>query len=118
MIVKEGVKELINEYFKIDLLDSWPMTEDAKENIIKTFTYAWEHHQTIQSISKQLQNSNLSAIRDRIIKQLASDYNAFPVRLGPYKKDLQKEAVDHKMSLHRYMLHIVKHRNTNQITVR
>jgi hypothetical protein len=108
--LNNGIRELINEYFKIDVLDEWPMTPETKENIIKTFTYAWERHQSVKSVAKQLQHSNLSELRDRIIKQIGSDYNPFPIRLGVLKSKLQQEACTAKLSLHRYILVTLKQR--------
>lgn len=108
--LNNGVRELINEYFKIDVLDEWPMTLETKENIIRTFTYAWERHQSVKSVAKQLQHSNLSELRDKIIKQIGSNYNPYPIRLGVLKPALQQEACAKNMSLHRYILHIAKNR--------
>lgn len=112
--VKEGVKELIIEYFKTDVLKSEPLTRENRLNIIETFTYCYNHHLSIQAIAKQLQNSNLSEIRDRIIKRMGSNYNPYPLRLGELKPLLQIEAMEHKKSLHGYLLSIVRERHERQ----
>ncbi len=41
---KQGVKDLITEYFKIEILDVEPLTDEMRENIIATFTYAYNNH--------------------------------------------------------------------------
>lgn len=107
-VVKEGVKELIEEYFKIKILDIEPLTDDTRENIIATFTFAYNHHKSIQSVCKELQHSNLSELRDRIIKRLGSNYNPYPLRLGTIKPVLQKEATGNNKSLHGWLLSILR----------
>lgn len=106
--VKEGVKELILEYFKVDVLDKEPLGEDTRANIIATFTFAYNRHQSIKSICKELQHSNLSEVRDRIIKRMGSNYAPFPIRLGTIKPQLQREAVDSDKSLHGLVLSILR----------
>lgn len=113
--VKEGVRDLIIEYFKTDVLKSEPLTRENKENIIQTFTYAWAQHMSIQAICKELQNSNLSKIRDGIIKRMGSNYNPFPLRLGVLKPELQIEAMEHNKSLHGYLLSIFRERHQKQV---
>lgn len=109
-ILSEGIKDLINEYFKVDVLECIPMTEDTRQNIIATFTYCYNNHMSVKSVAKQLQHSNLSELRDRIIKRMGSNYNPFPVRLGSLKPDLQKEACAKRISLHRHVWLLLRDR--------
>lgn len=108
--VKEGVRELIYEYFKVDVLEEEPLTKDTRQNIIATFTFAYNRHLSIQAISRELQQSNLSELKDRIIKRMASNYNPYPIRLGNLKPILQQEAFDNNKSLHSYLLSIFRER--------
>jgi len=108
--IKEGIKELIFEYFKVDVLEKERLTKDNRENIIETFTYAYNNHLTTLAISKELVGSNLAELRDRIIKRNVSNYRPYPVRLGSLKPLLQSEASDYNKSMHNYILSILKER--------
>lgn len=112
--VKAGVRDLIIFYFKVDVLDKEPLAEDTRQNIIETFTYCWAHHMSIQAIVKELRNSNLSELRERIIKRMESNYNPYPLRLGDLKPRLQMEAMDNNKSLHNYILTLLREREKKQ----
>lgn len=109
--VKPGVRELIIEYFKCDLLDRETMASDMKANLVQTFTYAYDRHLSIHAITKELQNSDISEYRDRLIKRMGSNYNPFPIRLGDIKPDMQAEAAAMNRSLHSYILMLLRGRN-------
>jgi len=112
--VKDGVRQLIIEYFKSDVLKDEPMSVDTRQNIIETFTFAYNTHQTINAIVKELQGSNLSEFRDRLIKRMGSNYNPYPIRLGNLKPKLQMEAMDCNKSLHGYILMLLREREERQ----
>lgn len=106
--INAGIKELINEYFKVDVLEKVPMSVDLRQNIIETFTYCYNNHMSVKSVAKQLQHSNLSELRDRIIKRMGSNYNPYPVRLGELKPELQRQACSNGISLHRHVLLVLR----------
>lgn len=106
--VSEGVNELIMFYFKVDILKSEPLTEENRKNIIETFTYAYNNHLTNQAIYRELKDSNLSQIRDRIIKRMGSNYKPFPLRLGDLKPIYQQRAMQGGKTLHGYLLHVLR----------
>jgi len=113
-IVKDGVRLLIIEYFKSDVLTGEPMTADTRQNIIETFTHCYNKHLSINAIVKELQGSNLSEFRDRLIKRMGSNYNPYPIRLGNLKPKLQMEAMDCNKSLHGYILMLLREREERQ----
>lgn len=69
---------------------------------------------SIQAIVKELRNSNLSELRERIIKRMESNYNPYPLRLGDLKPRLQMEAMDNNKSLHNYILTLLREREKKQ----
>lgn len=112
--VKDGVRLLIIEYFKSDVLAGEPMTSDTRGNIIDTFQHCYNKHLSINAIVKELQGSNLSEFRDRLIKRMGSNYNPFPIRLGNLKPTLQMEAMEANQSLHGYILKLLREREERQ----
>ncbi len=108
--LKEGVKNLIFQYFLCDILDE-PLTDDMRQNIIDTFTYAYDHHIERLDLSSQIDESAMSALRNRIIKRNKSNYNPFPIRFGSLKPKLMEEAHCNNMSLHGYVTFLLKKRD-------
>lgn len=106
--VKEGVKELVIQYFKTDIFANEPLTDENRQNIIETFTYCYNRHMPIVTVIHELKGSNLAEMRDRIIKRLGSNYNPFPFRLGELKPILQQRALAANKSLHEYAVGVLR----------
>lgn len=107
-MVSKGVKELIFQYFLTDVLETEPLNEDLRQNIIATFTYAYNHHIERMDLSSQVDDSAISRLRQRIIKRNRDNYSPFPVRLGSLKPILQQDAMSCNKSLHGYIIRILK----------
>jgi hypothetical protein len=101
--VTEGINELIVEYFKIDILKQ-NLRPETRQNIIDTFTYCYNHHMEGEQIAKELEDSNLSDLRDRI----KSNSQPYPLRLGELKPYYQMMAVENDISLHKCLLNVLK----------
>jgi len=112
--VKEGVRELIFNYFGYDVLVNHRVQHDLLKNIIETFTYAYNRHQNIEDIEKDLEWTEIWELRQRRINLKESNYKPFPIRLGDLKPILQMEAAEHKKTLHGHILNLLMERQKIQ----
>lgn len=108
----EEVLALIFEYFKMDVLQKWPMSKDMQAEIIKTFTSVAEKKLNAWQIFHLLKGSNIESLRNKIAEYHKANYKPYPIKLGQLKPDLQEEAVKSGVSLHRYILNILWERKT------
>lgn len=106
---KPDVNELIIEYFKTDILNQKPaVTPEIRKLILETFTYAHKKNSHIRVIIRELKGSELSQIRDRIIRRMESDNNPFPIRFGELKPLIRDESFDCGRSFSGQVLSIVR----------
>lgn len=103
----EGILALIFEYFKMDVLQEWPMDKKMELLIIKEFTTAYERKLNAWQIHHFLKGSCIEALRTKISDYHKDNYKPYPIKLGQLKPILQREAVEKKISLHRHMLNIL-----------
>lgn len=109
----EEVLALIFEYFKMDVLQEWPMSKEMEAEIIKTFTTANAKNLSSWHIYHLLKGTPIEDLRTKIVGYNKDNYKPFPVRLGMAKPKLQKEATAKGWTLHRYLLYIVGERKIN-----
>lgn len=111
----EGILALIFEYFKMDVLQEWPMDKKMEELIIKEFTTAYDRKLNAWQIHHFLKGSSIESLRLKIADYHKSNYKPYPIKLGQLKPVLQREATDLKISLHRHVLNILWDRRKTAI---
>lgn len=88
-MLKREIEKLIYNYFNCDVFnEDYQLSAGIKQNIIETFTFAYNHHKTGREINAELEGSNIAKLRNTI----RSYNNPFPVRFGMLKIKLQQDA--------------------------
>ncbi len=100
---------LIFEYFKVEYADL-EMTKEIDVDIKEFFKDAAKKNMSGLQVGQFLQGSLIEKFRNKIVSVHPSNYNCFPIKLGGLKPELQREAHDLDITLHRHLLFIIRNR--------